>query len=132
MTNEVEIRRGPEDGRYVLMVDDSQFHLLRRAVVVFSYQEESAVVRALVTGADDALPALALPLQLDASYDDVVPGPVELTFAQLHAVYGILTSLPTVDWAEEEFVERVGDFRETVLRTASLLRSGLLGSGLPV
>ncbi|MGW8568782.1 hypothetical protein [Streptomyces niveus] len=132
MTSEVEIRPGPEDGRYVLMVDDSQFHLLRRAVVVFSYQEESAAVRALVTGADDAVRALALPLQVDAPYDDVVPGPVELGFAQLHAVYGILTSLPTVDWAEEEFVERVGDFRETVLRTARLLRSGLLGSGLPV
>lgn len=132
MITEVEIRRGGADGQYVLMVDDRQFHLLRRAVVVFSYQEESAAVRALVTGAGDLTEALAKPLQLDASYDDVVPGPVELTFAQLHAVYGILTSLPAVTWAEEEFVERVGDFRETVLRMALLLRSGLLSSGLPV
>lgn len=132
MITEVEIRRGREDGQYVLTVDDRQFHLLRRAVIVFSYQEESAVVRALVTGAEDVVPALVRPLQLDASYDAVVPGPVELTFAQLHAVYGILTSLPTVGWAEEEFVERVGDFRETVLRMALLLRSGLVSSGLPV
>ncbi|MET4927146.1 hypothetical protein P3L51_33125 [Streptomyces sp. PSRA5] len=130
MITEVEVRRGREDGQYVLMVDDRQFHLLRRAVIVFSYQEESAVVRALVTGAEDV--TLAEPLQLDVSYDDVVPGPVELTFAQLHAVYGILTSLPTVTWAEEEFVERVGDFRESVLRMALVLRSGLLTSGLPV
>lgn len=130
MITEVEIRRGRENGQYVLLVDDRQFHLLRRAVSVFSYQEESAVARALVTGAEDV--TLAEPLQLDVSYDDVVPGPVELTFAQLHAVYGILTSLPTLTWAEEEFVERVGDFRETVLRMALVLRSGLLRSGLPV
>ncbi|MFC8079725.1 hypothetical protein ACFUN8_29825 [Streptomyces sp. NPDC057307] len=130
MITEVEIRRGRENGQYVLLVDDRQFHLLRRAVSVFSYQEESAVARALVTGAEDV--TLAEPLQLDVSYDDVVPGPVELTFAQLHAVYGILTSLPTVNWVEEEFVERVGDFRETILRMALLLRSGLLRSGLPV
>ncbi|WP_405612950.1 hypothetical protein OG292_12525 [Streptomyces sp. NBC_01511] len=130
MINEVEIRRGRENGQYVLMVDDRQFHLLRRAVIVFSYEEESAVVRAIVTGSEDVI--LAEPLQLDARYGDVVPGPVELTFAQLHAVYGILTSLPTVDWAEEEFVERVGDFRESVLRMALVLRSGLLSSGLPV
>ncbi|MEV0776281.1 hypothetical protein ACIBLA_02200 [Streptomyces sp. NPDC050433] len=130
MITEVEIRRGRENGQYVLMVDDRQFHLLRRAVLVFSYQEESAAVRALVTGGEDI--ALAEPLQLDASYDDVVPGPVRLTFAQLHAVYGILTSLPTVNWAEEEFVERVGDFRESVLGMALVLRSGLLRSGLPV
>ncbi|MFC8827617.1 hypothetical protein ACFT9I_20015 [Streptomyces sp. NPDC057137] len=130
MITEVEIRRGRESGQYVLTVDDGQFHLLRRAVVVFSYQEESAVARALVTGTEDDI--LAEPLQLGVSYDDVVPGPVELTFAQLHAVYGILTSLPAVSWAEEEFVERVGDFRETVLRMALLLRSGLLRSGLPV
>ncbi|MCI3221850.1 hypothetical protein [Streptomyces sp. NP-1717] len=123
MTTEVEIRRGRESGHYVLMVDDRQFHLLRRAVIVFSYREESAAVRALVTGAEDI--ALAEPLQLGVSYDAVVPGPVELTFAQLHAVYGILTSLPTVTWTEEEFVERVGDFRETVLGMALLLRSGL-------
>ncbi|MFI6082747.1 hypothetical protein ACIBBB_17525 [Streptomyces sp. NPDC051217] len=130
MISEVEIRRDPENGQYVLMVDDRQFHLLRRAVIVFSYREESAAVRALVTGAEEI--ALAGPLQLDASYDDVVPGPVQLTFAQFHAVYGILTSLPTVTWTEEEFVERVGDFRESVLRMALLLRSGLLSSGLPV
>lgn len=132
MSTEVEIRRGRAAGQYVLMVDDRQFHLLRRAVIVFSSQEESAAVRALVTGAEDATSTLAGPLQLLSSYDDVAPGPVELTFAQLHAVYGILTSLPTVNWTEEEFVERVGDFRESVLRTALLLRSGLLGSGLPV
>lgn len=63
------------------------------------------------------------PLQLGLSYDDAVPGPVTLTFEQLHALHAVLTTLPAATiWPEPEFVERVGDFRETVLRMAGLLR----------
>ncbi|MFD7442905.1 hypothetical protein [Streptomyces sp. NPDC059909] len=130
METEVVIRRaegtgdGSAGGSYVLVLPDDQFHLLRRAAVVFAAQEQSPAARALVLGSWDV--SLDAPLQLALPYDDVVPGPVTLTFAQLHALHAILTTLPTSSvWTEEEFVGRVGDFRETLLRLASGLRWGI-------
>ncbi|MEV0782419.1 hypothetical protein AB0I52_05400 [Streptomyces sp. NPDC050423] len=124
---EVRIRRigadGPSGagGRYVLDVTEGQFHLLRRAVLTLAYDETSPAVRALVLGSGEV--SLDAPLQLGLSYDDAVPGPVTLTFEQLHALHAVLTTLPSATiWPEPEFVERVGDFRETVLRMAGRLR----------
>lgn len=129
---EVRIRRDGTDGpdgrggpgaRYVLDVTERQFHLLRRAVLTLAYDETSPAVRALVLGSVEV--SLDGPLQLGLSYDDAVPGPITLTFEQLHALHAVLTTLPAATiWPEPEFVERVGDFRETVLRMAGLLRWG--------
>lgn len=118
---EVRIRRSGPDGPYVLDVTERQFHLLRRAALTLAYDETSPVVRALVLGSGDV--SLDEPLQLGLSYDDAVPGPITLTFAQLHALHAVLTTLPSAAiWPEPEFVERVGDFRETVLAMAGRLR----------
>ncbi|MFJ6460291.1 hypothetical protein ACIQM0_04400 [Streptomyces sp. NPDC091387] len=100
---------------------EGQFHLLRRAALTLADDETSPAVRALVLGSGDV--SLDEPLQLALSYDDAVPGPLTLTFEQLHALHAILTTLPAATiWPEPEFVERVGDFRETVLRMAGRLR----------
>lgn len=117
-----EVRiRAAADGRYVLHVNERQFHLLRRAAITLAHSEESPAVRELVLGSGGV--SLDEPLQLRLSYDDAVPGPVTLTFEQLHALHAVLTTLPAATiWPEPEFVERVGDFRETVLRMAGLLR----------
>ncbi|WP_326658277.1 hypothetical protein [Streptomyces sp. NBC_00385] len=117
-----EVRiRAASDGRYVLYVNERQFHLLRRAAITLAHHEESPAVRQLVQGTGGV--SLDEPLQLGLSYDDAVPGPVTLTFEQLHALHAVLTTLPAATiWPEPEFVERVGDFRETVLKMAGLLR----------
>lgn len=118
---DVHIRRDGPGGRYVLEVSERQFHLLRMAVLTLSYDETSPAARALVVGSAGV--SLDEPLQLDLSYDDAVYGPLRLTFEQLHALHAVLTTLPSAAiWPEPEFVERVGDFRETVLGLAGCLR----------
>lgn len=114
-------RNGPDS--YVLEVDDYQFHLLRSAAVVYSYWEKATAVRRLTLGSEEA--SLAGPLQMGRAAGDVVPGSFAVSSGQLHALHSLLLTLPTVSFSEEEFVERVGYFREALLKLASLLRSGL-------
>ncbi|MEU9198468.1 hypothetical protein [Streptomyces sp. NPDC048332] len=120
--SQAEVRiRTASDGRYVLYVTERQFHLLRRAVLTLADHETSPAARRLVLGPGGV--SLDEPLQLGLSYDEAVPGPVTLSFEQLHALHAVLTTLPgAAIWPEPEFVERVGDFRETVLTMAGLLR----------
>ncbi|MEU8525031.1 MULTISPECIES: hypothetical protein [Streptomyces] len=128
MRPELEARREtPDGGRHVFAVDEEQFHLLRRALVTYLGEERDPVARALVLGPDRA--GLEAALQVERNYADVVPGPLPLTFDEVRGLYGMLLTVATF-WpaSEEDFVKRVGHFRETVRQLAGLLVWALRGS----
>ncbi|HEY9367171.1 hypothetical protein [Streptomyces sp.] len=121
MKPELEVRRDESDsGRYVFGVDEEQFHLLRRSLIAYLAAEPHPVARELVLGSDQA--GLEAVLQAGLEYADVVPGPLPLTFDEVRGLYGMLLTVATF-WpaSEEDFVQRVGHFRETVRQLAGLL-----------
>lgn len=126
MRSHVKIRYDRDTGNYILDVTESQFHLLRRSTVTFFALVQSPIERELILGSSGA--SLHDLLALGVAYDDVTPASIFVSFQEVHALYAILTTLPTLIASEESFVERIGFFTENVLSTASGLRRGIIAA----
>ncbi|WP_406862851.1 hypothetical protein ABZO31_21460 [Streptomyces sp. HUAS MG47] len=127
MKPELEARSSDDPAgsdRYVFGVDEEQFHLLRRALITYLGAEPAPAARALVLGPGRA--GLEAALQVERDYADVVPGPLPLAFEEVRGLYAMLLTVATF-WpqSEEDFVKRVGHFRETVRQLAGLLVGAL-------